>query len=108
MLSLNIELQSSRQKFINRLYDNFSGIKITGSLEQLYELEFKQFLAELKKQKITLSLKQQDEWEEYFNENKSVCNTVLNHINATDRAIDKMVYELYGLTDEEIGIVERG
>lgn len=27
-------------------------------------------------------------------------------INATDRQIDQVVYELYGLTDEEIRIVE--
>jgi hypothetical protein len=27
-------------------------------------------------------------------------------IEATDAAIDKLVYELYGLTDEEIKIVE--
>jgi hypothetical protein len=27
-------------------------------------------------------------------------------IEATDTVIDKLVYELYGLTDEEIGIVE--
>ena len=29
-------------------------------------------------------------------------------VAATDAVIDKMVYELYGLTDEEIRIVERG
>ena len=28
-------------------------------------------------------------------------------IDATDREIDKLVYELYGLTEEEIGVVER-
>ena len=28
------------------------------------------------------------------------------HIAATDREIDQLVYELYGLTDEEIKIVE--
>jgi len=27
-------------------------------------------------------------------------------IEATDAAIDKLVYELYGLTEEEMGIVE--
>jgi hypothetical protein len=27
-------------------------------------------------------------------------------IEATDKQIDALVYELYGLTDEEIGIVE--
>jgi len=28
--------------------------------------------------------------------------------NATDRQIDQLVYELYGLTEEEIKIVEEG
>ncbi len=33
--------------------------------------------------------------------------TVIGHqISATDRQIDSLVYELYGLTDEEIQIVE--
>lgn len=33
--------------------------------------------------------------------------TVIGHqIEATDRRIDRLVYELYGLTEEEIGIVE--
>ena len=29
-------------------------------------------------------------------------------VAATDKAIDNLVYELYGLTDEEIAIVEGG
>ena len=29
-----------------------------------------------------------------------------HQIEATDRQIDRLVYELYGLTEEEIGIVE--
>jgi len=29
------------------------------------------------------------------------------HIAATDRQIDELVYELYGLTDDEIRIVEQ-
>jgi hypothetical protein len=33
--------------------------------------------------------------------------TVLERqIEATDRQIDKLVYELYGLTEEEIAVVE--
>ena len=36
-------------------------------------------------------------------------NTLLSRqIEATDAAIDKLVYELYGLTPEEIAIVEGG
>ena len=31
---------------------------------------------------------------------------IARRIEATDRQIDRLVYELYGLTEEEIGIVE--
>jgi small nuclear ribonucleoprotein (snRNP)-like protein len=105
-LALSSELQTKRQRFLKRLSDNFNGVKITGTIERFDELEFKQFLAELKKQKITLSLKQQDEWEEYFNEYKTECSNLVNQINTTDKEIDGMVYGLYGLTEEEIEIVE--
>jgi hypothetical protein len=32
--------------------------------------------------------------------------TLQNAVAATDRQIDELVYELYGLTDEEIALVE--
>jgi len=107
MLSQNSELQTNRQRFLKRLSENFENIKITGNLERFDETDFKQFVAELKKQKITLSLKQQDEWEEYFNEYKKDCNELSTKILATDKKIDGMVYALYGLTEEEIGIIEK-
>jgi hypothetical protein len=37
---------------------------------------------------------------------QSDCDLYQRQIDATDRKIDKLVYELYGLTDEEIKIVE--
>jgi hypothetical protein len=107
MLTLNADLQSKRQRFLKRLSDNFNAVKITGILERFEELEFKQFLAELKKQKITLSLKQQDEWEEYFIDYQTECTIFVQQIAETDKEIDRMVYALYGLTEEEIGIVEK-
>ena len=33
-------------------------------------------------------------------------NALWRQIDATDKEIDQLVYELYGLTDEEIRIVE--
>ncbi|OAV75123.1 Type IIS restriction enzyme Eco57I [Bacteroidales bacterium Barb7] len=106
MLALNTNLQTKCQRFLQRLSDNFNGIKITGALEHFYEMDFKQFIEALKKQKIPLSLKQQDEWEEYFNTYKSECTTFAKQIAATDKEIDRMVYELYKLTEEEMRIVE--
>ncbi len=45
-------------------------------------------------------------WEEYFNQYKTEINSLQESINKTDKEIDQMVYQLYGLTDEEIKIVE--
>jgi hypothetical protein len=101
MLSLNTDLRTKRHRFLKRLSDNFTGIKITSALEHFDELAFKQFLAELGKQKNTLLLKQQDEWEEYFNEYQSVCNSFVRQIETTDKEINRRVYELYGLTEEK-------
>jgi len=106
MLSLNKQLQEKKNKFINRLETNFEIEKLSNKLKSFYKYDFKTFLTELKKQKIKLSLKLQDEWEDYFSSYKKEINKLQFKINKTDNEIDQMVYELYGLTDEEIKIVE--
>ena len=68
MLALNKELQEKRTRFLRRLSENFDGIKITTALQTFDQLDFKGVVAELKKQKIKLTLVQQDEWEDYFNQ----------------------------------------
>lgn len=106
MLSLNKELQSKRSRFLRRLSENVEGVKITSALQTFDQLDFKAFVAELKKQKIKLSLTQQDEWEDYFNQYAEACQQLKTQIAATDGEIDRRVYHLYGLTEEEISIVE--
>jgi len=106
MLALNKDLQAKRARFLRRLQNNMPGIKINGALETFDNLDFAGFVAELKKQKIKLTLVQQDEWEEYFNQYKTECQSLKTQIAATDKEIDKKVYELYGLTEEEIKVVE--
>ena len=106
MLSLNKQLQQKRQRFLRRLQENLGVQKVTAALERFDEIDFKAFVAELKKQKISLSLAQQDEWEDYFNQYKTDCNALSVQIASTDKEIDRMVYALYGLTKEETKIVE--
>lgn len=111
MLALHKELQSKRSRFLRRLTENLSNgacpiVKITSALQTFDQLEFKAFVAELKKQKIKLSLAQQDEWEDYFNQYRNDCQQLSEQIAQTDREIDLRVYQLYGLTKEEIRIVE--
>jgi hypothetical protein len=105
MLSLNSQLLEKRRRFIRRLGENYEGIKITSALQTFDQLDFKGFVAELKKQKIKLSLVQQDEWEEYFSQYREACQELSEQIKATDNEIDQRVFDLYGLTDEERKIV---
>ncbi len=86
--------------------DNLPEVKITGTLETFDTLDFAGFVAELKKQKIKLTLVRQDEWEEYFGQYKTACTELTSAITATDTEIDNRVYELYGLTDDERQVIE--
>lgn len=107
MLLLHNTLQAKRNRFLHRLQENMPEIKINGTLETFDLLDFSKFVSELKKQKIKLTLVQQDEWEEYFTHYKTECNELVCEITATDNKIDELVYKLYNLTEEEIKIVEK-
>jgi hypothetical protein len=106
MLSKNKELNLLSQQFIQFLQTKFSTININNKLQSWYALNASEFLKELKKQKIKLSLAEQHEWLQYFEEQKTKAGNIQQIINQTDKEIDAMVYELYELTDEEIKIVE--
>jgi len=108
MLTLHVKLQEKRSQFLRRLSENLEGVKITSALQTFDTMDFKGFVAELKKQKIKLTLSQQDEWEEYFNQHVAECQTLSAQIKATDNEIDNKVFDLYGLTEEERRIVMEG
>jgi len=93
--------------FLSRIQSNFTIDKPSNKLKEFYNYDFKIFLSELKKKKVVLTLKQQDEWEQYFNEYKTEINKLQQQIIQTDNEIDQLVYKLYGLTEEEIRIVEK-
>ena len=105
MLSLNSQLQDKRSRFLSRLIEELGSIKITTALQQFDHMTFAELKAELKKQKLIIPLKQQDEWEDFFNERVAECQELSAQIKATDEEIDDIVFDLYGLTEEERRIV---
>lgn len=106
MLSLNKQLQETSQKFTRNLQREFNLEKLSGKLENWFQTPFNEFLKELEKSKVKLTLSQKAEWEDYFLQEKEKALEIKHQIDATDKEIDQMVYELYGLTDDEIAIVE--
>jgi tRNA1(Val) A37 N6-methylase TrmN6 len=107
MLSLNKELQDQSQKFQRTIQRKFELEILPKKLQDWYLLSYPEFIKELAKKKVKLSLSQEAEWEDYFIEESKKALDLKSQIDTTDKAIDKMVYELYGLTEEEIEIVEK-
>lgn len=106
MLSLNKNLQEQSQKFQRTIQRKFNLTELSSKLENWYLLDYKEFIAELSKKKIKLSLADEAEWEEYFLAESKKVQAIKAEIDKTDKEIDAMVYQLYELTEEEIKIVE--
>lgn len=106
MLSLNKELQDLSAKFQKKSSrENFLWKRFPKNYKIGNELSFAEFLKELAKAKVNLALSQKAEWEDYFLAEQQKAISIKSQIDQTDKEIDQMVYELYGLTEEEIKIV---
>jgi type I restriction-modification system DNA methylase subunit len=100
-----------RQKLLKYLTSNFKITEISRKLQNWQELSFAEFITELNKAIKTtgqspLTKKDEIEWMDLFENYKKQAQTLKLQIESTDKEIDKMVYELYGLSEEDIGIVE--
>ncbi|RFC53188.1 Eco57I restriction-modification methylase domain-containing protein [Brumimicrobium aurantiacum] len=108
-------------RFLNYLQSQYSIGKFSRKLQNWNELDFSDFIKELNKainkenrerrkneeEEIPkLSKKDEFEWMELFEENKKKAVELQTQIDTTEKEIDEMVYELYGLSEEEIRIVE--
>jgi len=100
------ELNKHTDKFLELIVSKFDIEKLSRKLQSWHELTFKQFLKELKKKKVELSLDKEAEWLDYFTQQKTQADALKTQIAQTDAEIDAMVYELYGLGEEEVQVVE--
>ena len=112
---------SIQNKFLNYLYHQFKIIKFSRKLENWQDLDFGEFIKELNKAIkatnkqcdkeglapiATLTKTDEFEWLDLFEQNKKKAQDLKAQINTIEQQIDAMVYELYGLSDDEIRIVE--
>lgn len=110
ILTLNKDLQAVNRKFGNYFSGQYKLKKLPKKLENWSELTFADFITELNKAikaagQTPLTKKDEFEWLDLFEENKTKTHTLKSQIETTEKAIDKMVYELYGLSEEEISTV---
>ncbi|MFX0556185.1 Eco57I restriction-modification methylase domain-containing protein [Maribacter sp. CXY002] len=106
MIRLTKALDCQLDSLLNLVKSKFAIEKFSNKLQNWHELDFANFSKELKKQKVQLSLAEEAEWLIYFEDQKSKALELQRQLNHTNQEIDQMVYQLYGLTQEEIAIVE--
>ncbi len=106
IVSNNQKLEIIHGQLISLLQSKYEVEKVSSKIRDWSSLEFKEFSKELKKAKIKLSLSEESEWMNYFTEQKRKALVLKTEIQKTENEIDQMVYELYGLSEDEIGIVE--
>jgi uncharacterized protein YaaN involved in tellurite resistance len=81
------------------------------AIKEYHEHDFDHLLEVLKKNRNTISIdpsnrRKQELLQKHFTKSMSVLAPLKEKIKTTDNLIDQIVYKLYGLTDEEIGVVE--
>jgi hypothetical protein len=106
IIDYNILLNEISSKFQRTIQRKFELEELPKKLQDWYNLSYAEFIKELVKKKVKLTLSEEAEWEDYFMQESNKALELKATIDATDKAIDNMVYELYGLTEEEIKIVE--
>ena len=108
MLLLNKNLQETKQNFANELELK----KIPKKLQNFEDLAFDEFVKEYKKtKKLKFADKLEErnfknDWKALFENDSKIALDLKSQIDTTDKEIDAMVYELYGLSGDEIKIVE--
>jgi len=107
-IDLREKIEQNKSKFIRRITSFFALNKISNNLKKFWTLDFSMFLKEIRKSSNKkLSLKDQDEWEDYFNEYKNELLDLNEVIDKTDHEINQMVYKLFSLNKDEIAIIEQ-
>lgn len=99
MLKLNKQLQEKVQKFVDLMKTTLN-VEVKNDVFDKSENEF------MKKIEQKTSVSKLEEWLLLFRQYKAEAKALKDEIESTDKTIDAMVYKLYGLSKDEIKIVE--
>ncbi len=125
IIALTSKFQKIENSFTKYLQSQFNIEKFSKKLQNWYNLEFVDFIKELRKgihqntnkginpladrsngKSVDLTKQDEMEWMELLDTKKAAATELKSQIDKTDREIDLMVYDLYGLTEKERLIVE--
>ncbi|MEK6823942.1 MAG: DNA methyltransferase, partial [Nanoarchaeota archaeon] len=106
MIDKNRQFYEAKKKFIKLVRYKYNLDKTSRKLDTFYKLSFKEFVNEIQDKNKVISIEKEAELMDFFEKNKKDINKLVNEISETDVEIDKMVYNLYGITDKEQEIIK--
>ncbi len=106
MLTLTEQLQTLTKQVADLFQSDLGVGKLTDKLRHWPALDWPALLAELAKQKVSISLPKQMEWKPFYADQQAKATALQTERTVTNRQIDQLVYALYCLTDAEIVLVE--
>jgi type I restriction-modification system DNA methylase subunit len=106
MLDLTKNLYESATHTLEFIQVKYHLSKISKKMEKFWQLGINPFFDELKKQKVKLSLTQEEELMQWYKQKQAGLLELEKQITHLDHQIDTEVYQLYALTTEEISVIE--
>lgn len=106
ILELHKEIYKISSDFLFFLRVDLKIKKMTKKITYWYDLTFDDFLDEIKKQIPRLPKKSAAQWADEYQEDYEKIRPLKAQIPALDTAIDKIIYDIYGLSDADIAVIE--
>lgn len=100
-------LHDKAKIFINYIVEIYKPKKVSEKLLGFHNLEFGEFFEELKKQKVRINEQQKFDLFNLYKEKVKELKDIKRKTKEINTTLDKMVYRLYQLTEEEIKMIER-
>jgi len=101
------DFNDKKQKFFRRIIDNLNIEKITKKIKNFPNLSFQEFLTIVNlKSNDKLSLKDQDEWENYYDRYQKDLLFLQDNIKKTNNAQTELIYEIYKIDGVSREIIE--
>lgn len=107
LLTLYSEKQELQKQALELVRAEYKLPKMTQKLENFLHLGWNEFIEELEKQKVRISLTQKDELNSWFRSKQVAAKNVHELAERLKKEIDTSVYDLYTLNEAEIKLIER-
>jgi hypothetical protein len=103
--NMYLQLYNERKSAADILISQFKLSHISEKLRSIDRIGWNEFIEELEKLKVPIFINKTDELNNWFRKKQQQFRTIQSQADLLEEAIDREVYQIYRLTDDEITAV---